>query len=58
MSDKSIREIIGESIPPKGLEPIVRLLCDVLQGKKLEEISFQQRHHIQLQLFTVQEPAG
>jgi len=58
LSDKSIREIIGESIPPKGLEPIVRLLCDLLRGKKVEEIEFAQPYNIQLQLFTVQEPVG
>lgn len=58
LSDKSIREIIGESIPPKGLEPIVRLLCDLLQGKKVEEIEFMQPYNIQLQLFTVQESVG
>lgn len=58
LSDKSIREIIGESVPPKGLEPIVRLLCDLLQGKKVEEMSFHQPYNIQLQLFTVQEPTG
>lgn len=58
LSDKSIREIIGESIPPKGLEPIVRLLCNLLQGKKIEDIDFAQPYNIQLQLFTVQESAG
>ena len=55
ISNKSIREIIGESIPPKGLEPIVALLCELLNGKKIEEIPFKQPYNIQLQLFTVQE---
>lgn len=55
LSDKSIREIIGESIPPKGLEPIVQLLCELLNGKTLEEIKFNQPQTIQLKLFMVQE---
>jgi DNA (cytosine-5)-methyltransferase 1 len=58
LSNKSIREIIGESIPPKGLEPIVALLCDLLNGKKIEEMTFVQPYNIQLQLFTVQDSAG
>lgn len=58
LSDKSIREIIGESIPPKGLEPIVELLAELLNGGKVDEMSFRQPHNVQLQLFMVQEPVG
>ena len=34
VSDKTIREVIGESIPPAGLQPIVDHLCVVSEGEK------------------------
>lgn len=34
VSDKTIREVIGESIPPSGLQAIVDHLAGVLQGRK------------------------
>lgn len=33
VSDKLIREIIGESIPPKGLEYILKYVADLYKGK-------------------------
>ena len=40
VSDKTIREVIGESVPPAGLQVIVDHLVDVLEGEKspLEEL--------------------
>ena len=35
VSDKTIREVIGESIPPAGLQAIVDHLIAILQGQKL-----------------------
>ena len=39
LSDKTVREIIGESIPPKGLEPIFAGLCDGLRADEAETSS-------------------
>jgi DNA (cytosine-5)-methyltransferase 1 len=38
ISDKTIREIIGESIPPRGLKIIVNHLCRLLNNEKIEDI--------------------
>jgi DNA (cytosine-5)-methyltransferase 1 len=38
VSDKTIREIIGESIPPRGLNKIVSHLCKLLNGESVETI--------------------
>jgi DNA (cytosine-5)-methyltransferase 1 len=35
LSDKTIREIIGESIPPKGLEKIFSHVCALLTGERV-----------------------
>lgn len=51
LSDKSIREIIGESIPPKGLEPIIRHLCDLLSGVGSVETGSRKPGVLQMQLF-------
>lgn len=34
VSDKTVREIIGESIPPAGFEPIIRHLLAIYRGEK------------------------
>lgn len=39
VSDKTIREVIGESIPPKGLEIIATHLINLLVERKFEEDS-------------------
>lgn len=38
VSDKTIREIIGESIPPKGLKIIVSHLCKLLNEEPIEMV--------------------
>ena len=38
ISDKTIREIIGESIPPRGLKIIVNHMCRLLNNEKIEDI--------------------
>lgn len=40
VSDKLIRELIGESIPPAGLEIIFSFLASILQGKKPRHATF------------------
>lgn len=40
VSDKTIREIIGESIPPRGLKIIVNHLCRLLKQEKIEQIIY------------------
>lgn len=40
VSDKTIREIIGESIPPRGLKIIVNHLCRLLKQEKIENIIY------------------
>lgn len=37
ISDKTIREIIGESIPPRGLKIIIQHLLDVINDKPLKQ---------------------
>lgn len=38
ISDKTIREIIGESIPPRGLKIIISHLCKLLERESIESI--------------------
>lgn len=38
VSDKTIREIIGESIPPRGLKIIISHICRLLNNEQLETI--------------------
>ena len=43
ISDKTIREIIGESIPPRGLKIIIQHLIDILNNeKRIQKISVRQ----------------
>lgn len=38
VSDKTIREIIGESIPPRGLKIIIGHLCNLLNNEPIEKV--------------------
>jgi DNA (cytosine-5)-methyltransferase 1 len=40
VSDKLVRELIGESIPPAGLEKIFSFLADLIKGEKLRQTAF------------------
>lgn len=40
VSDKLVRELIGESIPPAGLEKIFAFLADLIKGEKLRQVAF------------------
>lgn len=40
VSDKLVRELIGESIPPAGLEKIFSFLADLIKGERLRQIAF------------------
>jgi DNA (cytosine-5)-methyltransferase 1 len=39
ISDKTIREIIGESIPPRGLKVIIQYLIDVYNKREIGRTS-------------------
>ena len=43
VSDKTIREIIGESIPPRGLKIIISHLCKLLKNESIEQIIHQNK---------------
>ena len=51
VSDKTIREIIGESIPPRGLKIIVSHLCKLLNEEPIEKIILENRLKNQLAFF-------
>jgi len=51
VSDKTIREIIGESIPPRGLKIIVSHLCKLLNNEPLDKIILENRLQNQLTFF-------
>lgn len=51
VSNKTIREIIGESIPPRGLKIIVEHLCKLLNKEPIEDIIFENNFENQYVLF-------
>jgi DNA (cytosine-5)-methyltransferase 1 len=51
VSNKTIREIIGESIPPRGLKIIVEHLCKLLNKVPIENIIFENNFEKQYVLF-------
>ena len=54
VSDKTIREIIGESIPPRGLKIIISHLCKLLKSEPIEAIVYENNLSSQYVLFEPQ----
>ena len=51
ISDKTIREIIGESIPPRGLKIIVHHLCRLFNNENIDDIILSNKLNNQFVLF-------
>jgi DNA (cytosine-5)-methyltransferase 1 len=51
VSDKTIREIIGESIPPRGLKIIISHVCKLLKSEPIEAIVYENNLSSQYVLF-------
>lgn len=54
VSEKLVREIIGESIPPKGLEYVLKYILSIYQGKARRYLP----GNLQMRLFEEPEPTG